>query len=321
MTSRERFKEILNFGRADRVPFLEEGIRDEVFNKWNISCQNLRKQLNIDTHKFLMPLIDPVPEPRQWPESIPELELFRKNLNPDHPSRFGYDWRNDVKDCEKNDIIRILRVHRGFFLSMGVGDWKRFEYVINLLLEDTKFVQRYMQMYGEFVAQVIQHALHKVDVDAIYFSEPIGGKYAPLISPQMYNEVILKSYKPSLKILKDNKIDNIIFLSYSNIRNLIPMLLNAGFNCLWACETDSPEMDYRSIRKEFGHDLSLIGGIDLDILTRQENEIQHELNERVLPLLADGGYLPLANGRVRENISLEKYLNYRRILSNIISGY
>ena len=62
MTSRERFKEILNFGRPDRVPFLEEGIRDEVFNKWNISPQKIREQFNIDTHKFLMPLIDPVPE-------------------------------------------------------------------------------------------------------------------------------------------------------------------------------------------------------------------------------------------------------------------
>lgn len=320
MTSRERFKETLNFCQPDRIPFLEEGIRDEVFNKWNISPQKLRKQFNIDIYKFLMPLIDPVPEPRQWPESISEIESFRKSLNPDHPSRFGYDWRNDVKDCEKNDIIRILRVHRGFFLSMGVGDWKRFEDVINLLLEDTKFVQRYMQMYGEFAAQVIQRALHKVDVDAVYFSEPIGGKYAPLISPQMYHEVILKSYIPSLKVLKDNKIDIIIFLSYSNIRNLIPMLLGAGFNCLWACETDSPEMDYRSIRKEYGHDLSLIGGIDLDILTRQEDVIKHELNKRVLPLLADGGYIPLTDGRVRENIFLEKYMNYRRTLSNIISS-
>jgi len=320
MTSRERFKETLNFGQPDRVPFLEEGIRDEVFNKWNISPQKLRKQFNIDIYKFLMPFIDPVPEPRQWPQRISEIESFRKSLNPDHPSRFGNEWRDDVKDCERTDIIRILRVHRGFFLSMGVGDWKRFEYVINLLLEDSNFVQGYMQMYGEFVAQVLEKALHKVDVDAVYFSEPIGGKYAPLISPQMYHEVILKSYIPALKVLKDNKIDTFIFLSYSNIRDLIPMLLDAGFNCLWACETDSPEMDYRSIRKEYGHDLSLIGGIELDVFTRQEDVIKQELNEKVFPLLADGGYIPLADGRVRENISLEKYMNYRRILSNIING-
>ena len=320
MTSRERFKETLNFGQPDRAPFLEEGIRDEVFNKWNISPQKLRKHFNIDIYKFLLPLIDPVPEPRQWPQRISEIESFRKRLNPDHPSRFGNEWRADVKDCERNDIIRILRVHRGFFLSMGVGDWKRFEYVINLLLEDSNFVQGHMQMYGEFVAQVLEKALHKVDVDAVYFSEPIGGKYTPLISPQMYHEVILKSYIPALKLLKDNKINTIIFLSYSNIRDLIPMLLDAGFNCLWACETDSPEMDYRSIRKEYGHDLSLIGGIELDVFTRQEDVIKQELNEKVLPLLADGGYIPLADGRVRENISLKKYMNYRHILSNIING-
>jgi hypothetical protein len=175
-----------------------------------------------------------------------------------------------------------------------------------------------MQMYGEFVSEVIEQALNKIDVDAVYFSEPIGGKDAPLISPQMYLDVILKSYAPVLQVLKKHNIDIIIFLSYSNIRHLIPMLLEAGFNCLWACETDSPDMDYREIRKEFGTDLSLISGINLNILQLNKSEMEKRLKELILPVIADGGYIPLINARIRRNISYQKYVNYRRILSKIL---
>jgi hypothetical protein len=79
-------------------------------------------------------------------------------------------------------------------------------------------------------------------------------------------------------------------------------------------------MDYRSLRKEFGNGLRLIGGIDLDVLRRNRESIRAEVEEKVPPLLAQGGYVPLADGRVRADISLENYLYYRQLLGKIIYG-
>ena len=78
-------------------------------------------------------------------------------------------------------------------------------------------------------------------------------------------------------------------------------------------------MDYRSIRKEFGKDLRLIGGIDLDVLRQDKEAIRREIEEKVPPLIADGGYVPLADGRVRKDIPFENYLYYRRLLEEVIS--
>ncbi len=36
------------------------------------------------------------------------------------------------------------------------------------------------------------------------------------------------------------------------------------------------------------------------------------------PLLAQGGYVPLADGRVRANVPLENYLYYRRLLQTTV---
>ena len=57
-------------------------------------------------------------------------------------------------------------------------------------------------------------------------------------------------------------------------------------------------MDYRSLRQQFGRSLRLIGGIDLDCLRQDEAAIEREIKTKVPPLLADGGYIPVADARV-----------------------
>jgi hypothetical protein len=52
------------------------------------------------------------------------------------------------------------------------------------------------------------------------------------------------------------------------------------------------------LRREFGRDLRRIGGIDLDVLRLNKESIKREVYEKVPPLLADGGFVPLADGRV-----------------------
>jgi hypothetical protein len=76
-------------------------------------------------------------------------------------------------------------------------------------------------------------------------------------------------------------------------------------------------MDYRDLRREFGRDLRLIGGIDLDALRRDKETIRREVEEKVPPLVADGGYVPLADGRVRADVPLENYVYYRKLLEQV----
>ncbi|MDP2993607.1 MAG: hypothetical protein Q8N46_00630, partial [Anaerolineales bacterium] len=114
---------------------------------------------------------------------------------------------------------------------------------------------------------------------------------------------------------------NIIILrTYANARLLVPALMENGFDCLWACEVNTASMDYRSLRKEFGRDLRLIGGIDLDVLREGKEAIRREVEEKVPPLLAQGGYVPLADGRVREDIPFENYIYYRKLLEKVTSS-
>jgi hypothetical protein len=49
-------------------------------------------------------------------------------------------------------------------------------------------------------------------------------------------------------------------------------------------------------------------------MRQDKGAIRRELEEKLPPLLEKGGFIPLANGRAREDMSDEDYVYYRRLL-------
>ena len=324
MDSRERFRRTMSYGRPDRVPYFHEGMEEDVVREWRkqglSSHADLYEMFRFDLREEVEPDLEPHPGFRAWPKTVSELDRLRGALDPNDRSRFPRKWNSLVQKWRTREYPLLLRVHRGFFLSLGVEGWKRFTEVILLPLKDPEFVREAMRIQGEFCARIAERALKDATFDAAVFTEPIAENRGPLISPQMYEEFVLKSYEPILKVLRRHGVDTVILLTFANVRPLIPSIVKWGFNCLWACEGPRKEMDYRDLRREFGRDLRLIGGIDLDVLRLDKESIRREVHEKVPPLLADGGFIPLADGRVRKDIPLENYLFYRRLFDEVVQG-
>lgn len=325
MESRRRFLETMSYGHPDRVPLFREGIRDEVLETWYKQGLPLGTELstlfNYDEFEEIEPDLDTIPGFRHWPSRISELKEYRSRLNPDDPRRLPSGWRDQVRAWKGREHALCLHVHSGFFLTLGVGGWQRFTEVIRLLVDDPGFVHQMLAIQGDFAARVVDRILNDVYVDAALFSEPISGSHGPLISPKMYADFVLTSYKPLLDVLERHKVTIIILRTWANSRNLLPVIFQTGINCLWACECGTESMDYRRLRAEFGSKIRLIGGIDTDVLRQDKKAIQRELEEKLPPLLNDKGFIPLADGRVREDISFENYCFYRKLLEEMTMRY
>ena len=324
MNSRQRFFQTMSYGTPDRVPYFEEGIREEVRQVW--LTQGLPPDVDLaelfpcDRREELEPDLEPRPRPIVWPESLKDLNEFQRKLDPNDPARFPADWSGRQPSWRTRDHVLLLRVHRGFFLSMGVDGWARFRKVIRLLYRDPGVLREAMRMQGEFAAVLAERVVKDIEVDAAIFIEPIGENHGPLISPAMYDDIVLRSYEPVLQVLRQYQVHFIIFMTFANTRLLLPGILKRGFNSLWACEVNVEEMDYRRLRHEFGRDLRLIGGIDLDALRHGKEAIRREILEKVPYLLEEGGYVPLADGRVREDVSYENYRYYRTLLQELTAS-
>jgi uroporphyrinogen decarboxylase len=321
MSSRERFRETMGYGTPDRVPYFEEGIRSDVLRAWR--TQGLTEDTDLATlfpcdHRERIEVdLEPRPKLLSRLDKITDLKKLARRLNPSDKKRLPPQWLRRVRAWKSRKHVLMLYVHRGFFLTMGVRNWESFTDVIMLLMDQPDVVRKRMQIQGEFAARLSDRILQEVQIDAVVFSEPIGGNDRPLISPKMYEEFVLKNYEPILDVLRRHNIATICLQTFANARMLIPSILKWGFNCLWACEVNIGAMDYRSLRKEFGRDLRLIGGIDLDALRKDKAAIQYEIEEKVPPLIEDGGFIPLADGRVRADVPFENYVYYRRLLENV----
>lgn len=319
MAGRQRFVETMRYGSPDRVPYFEEGIRKNVLRIWRQQGMprnlDLKQRFPTDPRIEIETQLDP--RKFRWPITRDKLTSFRNALNPGEAWRLPKKWSRLVRTLRKNDCIRMLKVHRGLFLSMGVKAWNGFYDLMMRLALEPDVVREAMHIQGEFAAALADRILSEIEIDAAIFSEPIGGNNRPLISPAMYEDIVLQSYAPILQILRKYGIQVIIFRTYANARVLIPKLLAYGFNCLWACEVNIEDMDYRALRKEYGKDLRLIGGIDLDALRFGKDDIDREIRTKLPWLLQQGGYVPLADGRVREDVPFENYRYYRELLQEV----
>lgn len=316
--SRRLFRDTMGYGKPERVLYFEEGIREDVLDSWRFQGlppdADLSKMFHTDLREEIRPDLRPLPGPKTWPTSQKDLNVFRRSLDPNDPRRLPADWAEQVRRMEKRDSVRMLRVHQGFFQAMGVNDWGRFNELIYLLSDDPNLVRQAMEIQSEFAASISARVLSDIEIDAAIITEPIGGNHGPLISPVMYEEFVLASYEPVLDVLKQYNVEVIIIRTYANIRSLIPSLLKWGINCLWACEVNIQAMDYLDLRRAYGRELRLIGGIDLDLLQADKEVIQREIERTVPPLISHGGYVPLADGRVRKNVTFENYTFYRHTL-------
>jgi hypothetical protein len=59
------------------------------------------------------------------------------------------------------------------------------------------------------------------------------------------------------------------------------------------------------------------GGVDTDVLRWGKEAIRREIDEKIVPLLPEGGFIPQADGRVREVVPFENYEFYRRHLEEV----
>jgi uroporphyrinogen decarboxylase len=323
MNSRERFLVTMHYGTPDQVPLFEEGIRAEVRRVWRkqgLSAHTrLAKLFAYDEYTELAPRLYPPHSPLELAGLPDGLERLNHSLDADDPRRLP----DELKSLRflRNTSKRLLTCSfsNGLFQTLGIEDWRSFGQAMYLLSDQRLYCAAAMRSQGEFTARLARKIMGQVPLAAAVFEETVAGNSGPLVSPRMYREIALNSYAPIIAEVRECGVDTIILKSWANVRRLLPEAVAAGFNCLWAYERGSPEMDYLAIREEYGSELRLIGGIDLDVLRIDKNAIRNEVERVVPPLLAQGGYIPMLDGRVRIDITFENYTYYRRLLEEMVN--
>jgi uroporphyrinogen decarboxylase len=115
------------------------------------------------------------------------------------------------------------------------------------------------------------------------------------------------------ELAREHGVDIFFFDSDGNLNLMLPHLLEAGINLFYPIEC-AADMDPLVLRATYGRQLRMIGGIDKRALAAGKAAIRAELERKLPPLLADGGYLPRVDHSIGTDISLENFRYYVKLL-------
>jgi hypothetical protein len=322
VTERERFRRLMRGEPVDRPPLLEEGVREEVLERWHregLPPGTTHVELfGLTAHEHVGPDLT---FRSQYFGRVSDLSAREYGRAFDvSRRRFPRDWDRTVERLARREHIACLWASRGFFQALGVGDWPTFERVLVATRRQPARIRERLEQYGDFCARMLEAALQDVDPEFLYVSEPISDNGGALISPAMFEEFMIPVYRRIVAVAREYGCAQVLVSTYGNAARLFPAMLDAGITMLWISEApEVPELDFRVLRRRFGPMLGLIGGIPLAILRDGPVErIAARLEELVPPLLAAGRYVPLAGGRVRAGVPWATYRRYREVLRELV---
>jgi hypothetical protein len=236
-------------------------------------------------------------------------------LDPDHPERFAPDWDQICRAYAQRDFPV------GLTLCGAFGHPRNLFGIERLSLEyfdSPALLEEIMEYWTDFYCRLTSKVWAGVKFDFVLFWEDMAYRSGSLISPAMVKRFMFPYYRKVIDHIRNLGCDLIIVDSDGDVHQLIPIFLEAGANVMLPFEVQAG-MDIRVVRKTYGRDLAIMGGIDKRCLSIGGTRLGDELIQKIPPLLAQGGYIPCIDHTAPPDISLLQFRDYLQKVRRISS--
>jgi hypothetical protein len=323
MTQQERFLATIGSGGADRPPLWEEGVQEETLAAWREQGMAAEEALadcfQFDRREAVEVNLEPLLAFRH-DDNAESFARLRSCYRPDGHRRLPADWEPRLGEWSRRDYPLGMGVSRGLLRSLGIDDWRTLERVLYALCDEPAEVEATMQAATELSEWALAQVLRDVGLDFAIFNEPIGSFHAPVVSPAHYRRFFLPHLRRLVERLRAAGVPALIVQSYGQVEALVPLWLEVGINVLWCYHAGPAGIDYLGLRRRYGKELRLIGGIPAMAVLQGRQAIDEALANTAAPLLGQGGYLPMLDDRVRVNVPYENYRYYRAQLEKLVAA-
>lgn len=322
-TQRERFLKTLSGEAVDRFPFFDLDPEADTLKRWRREGLPRRRSVascfNLEPHYSVGLTLRSYPFYRYTPDILDDPAAFRRHYDPDQPARYASRYvERSARLRERGRVLYVDASGGGLLQMLGVGDWDSLLSACHALIKRPRRVTELLDRITDFYCICLERVLSQVSVDYASFYEPIASNTAPVVSPAMFDRFAIPGYRKVIDLLERHRVGlRILCTTGGNLTPLLPSLIDAGINGLWISNIRSAGMEYQSLRRRFGPEIALIGGIDATALARDETAIRKAVRETVPGLLDGGRYLPCLDDRPRSNVPLAHYRLYRRLLEEL----
>jgi uroporphyrinogen decarboxylase len=244
------------------------------------------------------------------------FRALKSRYDPATPARYPANWDELRTRWAARDYPLFLQTNGNFGFYSQLRSWAGTLPLSYMFYDDPTLIEEMVEFLTDFFLATVERALQEVEFDCFNFFEDLAGKGGPLISPDLFRRFLLPGYKGVIGRLNQAGIKHIWVDSDGDSEPLIPLWLEAGVTGHWPLEQASG-MEPLRLRREYGRDLFLAGGIDKLEIAKGRDAIDRELESKLPPLLESGGYIPFLDHTFPPDISydsLQYYLEVKRRL-------
>ena len=198
-------------------------------------------------------------------------------------------------------------------------EWMGTENLSYAWYDEPAMMHEMMEFITDFTIEVTRPFLAAgVKPDYVFINEDLSMKNGPLLSPDCYRTFILPELKKLVAWFKSQGVRWVVIDTDGNCELVIPPFMEAGVDAIWPLERAS-DMDPLDIRKKFGRDLRLWGGVDKRERAKDPAAIDAHLRT-FQPLIAEGGFIPAVDHLVPPDVSLANFEHYMRRKHQLLRG-
>jgi len=338
MNSRKRLQTVLSGGIPDRVPF-QDSYWQTTIERWR--GEGLPAEASpADYFGCEMAMVGG-DYTLQFPvQPIEETERYRVYVDADGATRqemrTGDGWtphwldfriksRDDWERLKERGGYNPSRLSRGlvkgYQLARAQGKFVVFrahacfhptwhkiglERMLISLLEEPEWITDMFAVHTQLIIGLYEGIKAQgIECDAAWLSDDLGYRTAPLISPEMYRELVMPYHGQACAHFARDGLKTMLH-SDGDVRPLIPYFLEAGISVLHPLEAKAG-LDVRDIKKEYGSQLVCFGNIDVRKLAGTREEVEEEVRTKVTAGKEDGGYIFHSDHSVPSDVPLENY--------------
>jgi uroporphyrinogen decarboxylase len=238
-------------------------------------------------------------------------ERYKERLNPEDPRRYPKDWDPDaysevMNQYQAGPTVLAMTGFYGFGAElMGIPNFNLAFY------KDPELIRDMAAHWEYFTVESIREAVETLTdrIDMVFWWEDMAEKHGPNISPKLYKEFLLPHYKRVTAFLNKNKIHRIMMDSDGNTKPILDLVIEAGITGHWPLEVNSG-MDVRTLSKEYGKKLFLVGNLDKREIAKGGQYMRNEIDSKLPTMKETGGYVAGLDHLVHVEFTLQRFKEY-----------
>lgn len=227
-------------------------------------------------------------------ENVTAKEIDNFNWpDPVDPGRFK-GLREQAQYIRNNTDYAIVINYQAVFIHIsqymrGFTGWYE-----DLMLDPERscyIFDRILDFYFKMGEQLFKEVGEYADV--VICSDDISGQNGPLISPQLYRELIKPRQAKLFKFVHDHTKAKLLYHTCGTVIPFMDDLIEIGIDILNPVQVAAKDMDTKVLKSRYGNKVGFWGGIDTQKVLPfgSTEDVKSEVEKRISELGEDGGYV------------------------------